>query len=247
MLGELFSGLVNVVSTVLKPVVSIIQTTVGVVAKCGTYVTEKVAEFIGAVDPNCGGLCSSLKEASNFLNNVGDYLLKVGRNLNIDELKECSCESLGAKVLLPETREREVDEPVLNYIDYLNGYELDEDEFGAWPLEKRVASTAIGNALVAEAITETTGVEIPVSFLTNMEKAQVKHDEVASLIEQFNIEGKESMSELNDFLENAPDLTETEAEKMEAIAIEALKNSDSDMSDEVAMDKLKQIKIAVQE
>lgn len=247
MFGVLLSSLVNVVSAVLKPVVVAIETTIGVVAKCGAYVTEKAAEFLRNVDSNHPELCTSLEKTSSFLNDVGDYLLGIGRNLNIREFDDCNCEELGAKTMLSETRERRTDETAIEYIDYLNDIELDKNEFDGWDLEKKVASSVVGGALAAEAIKEKTGVEIPVDFAVNMEKANVKYEEVAKLIEEFNMEGKESMQEMNDFFSNAPSLTEAKAEKIEAIAMEALKKSDSGMTDEMASDRIQAIQIAVQD
>lgn len=246
MIGEFLNELVSVVSEVLKPVVSVIQSVVGVVAKCGSYAAGMAAEFIRAVDTDCKEICESLEVASKFLNNVGDYLLGIGKNLDIQELKDCSNEELGAKVLLVESRARDSEESVSHYIDYLNTVELDKEEFENWDPEKKVASSVIGNALISEAITEKTGVEIPVDFVANMEKAEVKHEEVAAFIEAFDKEGKESMSEMNEFLENDPAMTEEKAEQMETLATEALKELNPEMSDEDAAARLINIKAVVQ-
>lgn len=246
MIGEFFVGLVSVVAEVFKPVVVAVESVIGVAAKCGSYVAGKVAEFIREVDINCKGIHESLNAASEFLNGVGDCLLGIGRYLDLPELNECSNEELGAKVLLPETRDRNVDESSARYIEYLNTVDLNKEEFDNWNPEKKVASAAIGNALIAEVIKEKTGIEIPVDFAANMEKAEVKHEEVAALIEEFNKEGKESMAEMNDFLINTPTLTEEKVENMESLAIEALKELNPEMSDKEVAERIIEIKAAVQ-
>ena len=246
MIGEFFGGLVSVVTEIFRPVVLAVESVVGVVAKCGSYVAGKVAEFIREVDPNCEGICESLEAAGEFLNDVGDYLLGIGRDLDIQELKDCSNEELGAKVLLPETRKRDVDESAASYIEYLNTVELNKEEFENWDPEKKVASSAIGNALISESIKEKTGIEIPVGFAANMEKAEVKHEEVAAFIEEFNKEGIESMSEMNDFFENSPNMTEEKTEQMESLAAEALKELNPEMSEEDTTARINAIKVAIQ-
>lgn len=245
MIGEFFGGLVSVVTEIFRPVVIAVESVVGVAAKCGSYVAGKVAEFIREVDPNCEGICS-LEAASEFLNDVGDYLLGIGRDLDINELKDCSNEDLGAKVLLPETRKRDVDESAASYIEYLNTVDLNKEEFEKWDTEKKVANTTIGNALISESIKEKTGVELPVEFVANMEKAEVKHEEVAALIEEFNKEGKESMSEMNDFLVNSPNMTAEKTEQMESLATKALKELNPEMSDDDVTARINAIKVAVQ-
>ena len=246
MIGEFFGCLVSVVTELFRPVVAAVESVVGVVAKCGSYVAGKVAEFIRELDPNCDGICESLEVASEFLNDVGDYLLEIGKDLDILGLKDCSNEELGAKILLPETRKREVDESAASYIEYLNTLELNRGEFENWDLEKKVASSVIGNALIVESIKEKTGVEIPVDFAVNMEKAEVKHEEVSTLIEEFNKEGKESMSEMNDFFENSPNMTVEKTEQMESLVTEALKELNPEMSEEEASSRITAIKSAVQ-
>lgn len=246
MIGEFFGELLSAVAEILKPVVIAAEMVIGVVAKCGSYVSGKVAEFIREIDPSCEGICETLEMASDFLNELGDYLLGIGKDLDIQELKDCSNDELGAKVLLPETRERDIDESAAKYIEYLNTVELNKEEFENWDPEKKVASAAIGNALISESIKEKTGVEIPVDFIITMEKAEVKHDEVAALVSEFGKEGKESMSEMNDYLTNAPSMTEEKTEKMESIATQALKKLNPEISEEAATSRINAIKIAVQ-
>lgn len=137
MIAEFFCGLVEVVTEVFKPVVELCVAGIGAVAKLGAYVSEKTANFIQLVDPNCGGICKTLEDASEFLNEVGDALLGIGRNLNIVELNDCSSEELGAKTLLPDTRDRNTEETACHYIDYLSTVELNKEEFNNWEPEKK--------------------------------------------------------------------------------------------------------------
>lgn len=247
MIGEFFTGLITVVSEVFKPVVTVLETVVGGVAKCGSYVAGKVSDFIRMVDPNCGGICETIDEAGKFLNNVGDFLLNTAFDLKIPELKDCTNEDLGARTLLPETRNREIDESASNYIDYLKTVDFNKAEFDNWSPEKKIASSTVGNALITEAIKEKTGVEIPADFVANIEKAEVKHEEAAAFIEKFSEEGKESMSEMNDYLKNAPNMTEEKTAEMKSLATETLKELNPEMTDEQVSERIKDIKAAVQE
>lgn len=246
MIEEIFVGLAVAVAEVFKSVVTVVDTVIGVGAKCGSYISEKAAEIIREIDPNSGGICETLEEASVFLNDLGDLLLGICKDFEIIELKDCSCEELGAKTLIPETRSRGEGETAASYIEYLNSVELDKEEFENWNPEKKVASSVIGNALVSESIKEKTGVEIPVDFAANMEKAEVKHEEAAAIIEAFGNEGKESMSEMNDFLTNAPNMTEEKAEKVESIVTEALKELNPETSEKDVSDKITAMKVAAQ-
>lgn len=246
MIGEFLDGLFTAVTEFLKPVVCALENVIGAVAKCGAYVAEKTSDFIKAVDPNCKGICETLEEASVILNGIGDYLLGIGKDFEIQELRDCSAEELGARVLLPETREREPGEKASSYIDYLNTVDLNKEEFDNWSPEKKIASMAAGDALISEVIKEKTNVELPVDFILNMEKAEVKHEEVSAFIEAFNKEGKESMGELNEFFTNGPNMTEEKTEDMESVTTEALKELNPDMTDETATERVKEIKVAVQ-
>lgn len=79
-----------------------------------------------------------------------------------------------------------------------------------------------------------------------MKKAEIKHDEAAKLIEHFNDNGIESMSEMNDFLSNAPNMTAEKTEKIESISVEALKELNPEMTDEAAGERIKEMKVAAQ-
>lgn len=247
MIEDFFTGLITAVSEVFKPVVTVLEIVIGNVAKCGSYVAGKVSDFIKMVDPNSGGICETIDEAGKFLNDVGDFLLNIAFDVKIPELKDCTNEDLGARALLPETRSREVDESASSYIDYLKTVDFNKAEFENWSPEKKIASSTIGDALIIEAIKEKTGVEIPADFAANIEKAEVKHDEAAAFIEKFSKEGKESMAEMNDYLKNAPNMTEEKTAEMKSIAAEALKELNPKMTDEQASERIKEIKAAVQE
>ena len=161
---------------------------VGSVVSSAVNVISSVAGSIGgALASSAGNL---LKVASPWLGTVVQVIQVVGMLLNIIK-PEDNIEELGAKAMEADKKPEDFDSNA-QYIDYLkNEVKLDQEKFDKATEPEKMARMAVGASIVAKAIEEKKGFDIPLSTWVAMAKLNLtdKANEIDKILDTFK-EGK---------------------------------------------------------
>lgn len=182
-----------------------------------------------------------LESASIIVNAISSVVTLIGENLNIAPPGE-NPEELGVKASQDGTRSIRPEETAQEYLDYLrNDVVLDKEHYDGLSAEEKLRCEVAGDVMLAKAIEEETGVEIPGEFLMAIPKLNMQYEAVMSLIEAFSDANISSLSKFTDYMAN--DMSETEAVRVGDAVEKAINETSPEMSPEDIQKEILAMKI----
>ena len=170
-----------------------------------------IGGFISAVAPVIGQALSTvatfvatklptiLSVAATCVSAISTIVTSVGEMLKIAPPGEQPAD-LGAKTMQEGVRPRQEGELTQEYLDYLRTVPLDKEKFDKMTPEEKLGCEVVGDAMLAGAIGENTGVELSGDFIMALPKLNMGAQAVYNLIKSFSDNGINNMSQFNDYL-----------------------------------------------
>lgn len=174
-LGAIIGGVISAVAPVIGPALS------------------TVASFVATKLPVV------LQIAAPYVSAITSIVTSVGEMLKIAPPGEQPAE-LGAKMMQENVRAKREGELTQEYLEYLRSIPLDKEKFEKMSEEEKLGCEVIGDTILAEAIREDTGVELPGEFLIALPKTNMGAQMTYNLIKAFSSNGINSMGQFNDYL-----------------------------------------------
>ena len=140
-----------------------------------------------------------LQVAATCVSAISTIVCSVGEMLEIVPPGEQPAE-LGAKIMQENVRPKREGELTQEYLDYLRSVPLDQETFDKMSEEEKIGCEVVGDAMLADSICESTGVELPGDFLMTIQKVNLGAQTVYNLIRAFSNSGINSMEQFNDYL-----------------------------------------------
>lgn len=154
-------------------------------------------------------LPTAIEVAKVVIGTISTVLTKVCELLDITPVDQ-RADELGAKAMQEGTRAKMEEESTQEYLDYLrNEVELDRERYAKMDETEKINCEALGTSMLAKAIEEKTGVELPPEFLLTIAKARLQYEQVDKMIRAFADNGIKSMGEFTRYISN--DMSESEA------------------------------------
>jgi hypothetical protein len=100
----------------------------------------------------------------------------------------------------------------------------------------------LGTFMLAKTIEEKTGVELSADFMMALAKANLSPEQTEKLINAFRENRIASMGEFHKFISNAPEMTVEEAEKVEGILTDVIKESSPELSEDDILNEIQTMK-----
>lgn len=174
-IGAFIGGIVSAVAPVIGPVLSGIA----------SFITTKLPTILSV--------------AATCVSSISSIVTSISDMLKIAPPGEDPAE-LGAKTLQENVRPKREGELTQEYLDYLREVPLDTEKFDKMSEEEKLGCEVVGDAMLANSIYESTGVELSNDFLMAIPKINLEAQTVYNLIKEFSNRGINSMTEFNDYL-----------------------------------------------
>ena len=231
-LGALISAVGSFISTV-SSAISSLASSVGKVICEGA---SKLVTTIGKI----GQIMFPDMKIFDILLKVGEFIGKVAEFLDLKKPGEDDAEELGMKAEMSDKKMEDFD-TTEEYINHLhNNVQIDKEKMKNLSEEERAAYTAVGSTIYTKGVAEKIGVgEFSAEMMLDAVKLGLTAKEVITLVKELKTAGFETQAEMSNYLHlNTKDMSSETIGKMQGILHTVIKESNPNISDEKAAERV---------
>jgi len=213
------------------------------ISTVGNFISSGISSIGGAISGFAKAIIAPFPQlimAETAIKVIVTVISFIAQALNIIK-KEETPEEIGAKAM-ECGRSPEEFKSTEEYIEYLrNEVQLDKEKFENMSQVEKLGCTAVGVAILTRGIEEKEKISIPVEFLHQVAKVNMKSEEVKCYIESFKNNGLANMGDMVSFLKG--DFTNIKVESVSSAILEALKSLNPDLSEQDIQAKIYNMKL----